>query len=101
MALLLHSRRDDWLAAQGKGSEGYLHLEADLDVTLRDIGTDVEHWVRFDGDWTREFADPVADRQRFDLWYRASYVKTCFFVPVDGAPARGPAKVCNGVTASA
>jgi hypothetical protein len=86
--LLLSSGHEDWLVDEAKG---ILTLKNDLDVTIREIRTDHEDGGEpFDEPWATQFPNPDAERQTFELWYRASFVKTYNFVAVDGGRASLP-----------
>ena len=40
--------------------------------------------------WSKQYPDPNAYSTRFELWYRASFIKDYHFVSVDGARALIP-----------
>jgi hypothetical protein len=78
--LLVSSSREDWLHDD---DHGIFTLRTDLDVTIREVRTERER-RRFEEQWAKEFADPVAYHESYELWFRSSFVKAYTFVSVDG-----------------
>ena len=98
--LVLGSRQEDWLADELKG---VFTLKKDLDVTIRESRAgDWSEGEPFNEPWAKDFPNPNAERALFELWYRASYVKTYYFVMVDGGRAYLPfPKSANDLTITA
>jgi hypothetical protein len=70
--------------------KGVFTLKEDLDVRLLEDRSIWEERMPFPEPWSKEYPDPKAYPARFELWYRASFVKDYHFVSVDGARALIP-----------
>jgi hypothetical protein len=83
ISLIENSSRSDWLKDEPRGI--YVH-KSDLNIRLIDSHDDKPYTAA----WVKRFPDKKATSVVFELWYGSSYIKSYYFVSVDGHRAMLP-----------